>query len=253
MTSPAAQAAAPMLSFRSLVKKRGSFALGPVDVEFNVGVSALLGANGSGKTTFMQLAAGLIAPDSGSIEHSSRAENRTVSAAGFLPQDFSGPRRPRVRDYLRFIAWCRSGGGLRIRESDIDDALSAVDLADRADSRIGTLSGGMVKRLGIAQALLGDPGVIILDEPTVGLDPLQRQEIRILLQRLGEQKTVLVSTHLSEDVAATAKNVVALHGGHVVFSGSTRALAGDDAPGRPGAEAVERGLIALIEGRAAHA
>lgn len=252
MTRPAAQHAAPMLVSRSLVKRRGEFVLGPVDVEFNVGVTALLGANGAGKTTFMQLAAGLVRADGGSIECTAPPRG-AAGGVGYLPQDFAGPRRPRIRDYLRFVAWCRSGKGQQIREKDIDHALALVDLTERSTSRIGSLSGGMVKRLGIAQALLGDPAVIILDEPTVGLDPLQRREVRGLLQRLGEDRAVLLSTHLSEDVASTADHVVALHAGRVVFTGSTRGLAGESATGRPTAEAVERGLIALIEGRAARA
>ncbi|TQL01102.1 ATP-binding cassette domain-containing protein [Cellulomonas sp. SLBN-39] len=241
-----------MLVATSLVKKRGEFVLGPVDVELDVGVSALLGANGAGKTTLMQLAAGLLRADGGSIECTAPPRG-AAGGVGYLPQDFAGPRRPRVRDYLRFVAWCRSGKGQQIREKDIDHALALVDLTERSASRIGSLSGGMVKRLGIAQALLGDPAVIILDEPTVGLDPIQRREIRGLLQRLGEDRSVLLSTHLSEDVASTADHVVALHAGRVVFTGSTRGLAGGSATERPAAEAVERGLIALIEGRTAHA
>ena len=248
MNRPAARRTASSLASHALAKRRGGFVLGPVDVELHSGVGALLGANGAGKTTFMQLAAGLIAPDSGSVGAVTDG-SRDGGAVGYLPQDFDGPRRSRVRDYLRFVAWCRSGRGRRIGESDIDEALAQVDLVDRAEHRIGSLSGGMVKRLGIAQALLGDPAVIILDEPTVGLDALQRHEVRGLLRRLGEAKVVLVSTHLSEDVATTADQVVALHGGRVVFSGPTSGLAGAAPGARPTAEAVDDGLIALIGGR----
>lgn len=246
--SPAHPAAAPRALVLRDVRRSfgGGFTLGPVDLRFEPGVTALLGANGAGKTTLMRLAVGILAPDGGQVLLGGAAA-RGVDV-GYLPQDFSGPRNVRVKDYLRFIAWCRSRRGRRLDDRDVHAALASVNLADATNARIGALSGGMLRRVGIAQALLGRTGVLVLDEPTVGLDPLQRRELRSLLVDLGGTSTIVLSTHLSEDVAAVAERVAVLHEGSVVYSGAVSGLTAlGEGPGH-GGEAVEAGFLRAIGG-----
>jgi ABC-2 type transport system ATP-binding protein len=239
------------LSMREVVKSYGDFTLGPVTAEFGTGVTALLGANGAGKSTLIRLAVGLIPPDSGEVVTGSTPLRRKAGDVGYLPQDFSGPKSVRVSEYLTFIAWCRSGKAHKIGAVDVARALERVNLSEKAGARIGALSGGMVRRLGVAQALLGGTTMLLLDEPTVGLDPVQRRELRELLAHLGGDTTVVVSTHLSEDVAAIADTVCVLADGKVVFSGSA-----DDLCARAGrvevtGDNVESGFLSVILGEPA--
>lgn len=240
--------AASPLAFRDVTKALGAFTLGPVNVEFLPGVTALLGANGAGKTTLLRLAVGILAPDHGQVMVGGQTHRLVTGTVGYLPQDFSVPRNVRVCDYLRFIAWCRSSGRRRLGEADVCRALTRVDLVSKGDAKLGTLSGGMVRRVGIAQALIGDPGAIVLDEPTVGLDPLQRRELRDLLEELASETVVLVSTHLSEDVAAVASRVTVLACGAMAFDGSVEGLVSQGGGSGRSGDAVERGFLALLGG-----
>ena len=196
----------------------------------------------------MRLAVGILAPDEGSIIVAGESRELKLGVVGYLPQDFEGPKNVRVKDYLRFIAWCRSRRSHRIDDAEVDQALVDVELQSKADSKIGTLSGGMVRRLGVAQALIGARGFLVLDEPTVGLDPVQRRELRALLEELGARTTVILSTHLSEDVAAVATQVVVLHDGATVHEGSVESLVALSGTGERSGDAVERGFLAAIGG-----
>ena len=202
-----------------LVKSYRGFTLGPITATISQGVNALLGANGAGKTTLMRLVVGTVRASSGQVHLPGRG-----AAVGFLPQDFVGPPHATARDYLTYIAWCRSTRERRITAVHVDDALEAVGLQDRARSRIGALSGGMVRRLGIAQAMLGDAPVLVLDEPTVGLDPIQRHDLRELVSSLGQRTTIVISTHLAEDVTAVADQVLVLDEGVLRYTGSVAGL-----------------------------
>ncbi len=234
------------LCLRKVRKSQGSFVLGPLDLRYSTGITALLGANGAGKTTLMRIAVGILDPDSGEVGIGGYPVAHQGGLVGYLPQDFAAPKNVRVGDYLRFIAWCRSRRGRTLGEIDVRDALVNVELDAKRTSRIGTLSGGMVRRLGIAQALIGATGVIVLDEPTVGLDPVQRRELRALLERLGTDTTVLVSTHLSEDVAAVANHVTVLHEGAIVHDDSVESLIDLGGSAERSGDAVERGFLAAI-------
>lgn len=220
------------------------FTLGPVSATYGTGITALLGANGAGKSTLMRLVVGILRQDSGSVDVSGDDPRRRD--IGYLPQDFAGPKNVVVNDYLRYVAWARSSRRHRLTDRDVHEALERVQLVDRAASRIGALSGGMVRRLGVAQALLGGGGAIVLDEPTVGLDPLQRRELRELLRELAADTTILLSTHLSEDVAAVADQVHVLHEGSVEMTGSVRDLATLGAADAVTGDAVEQGFLAVI-------
>lgn len=205
-------------------------------------MTALLGANGAGKTTLLSLAAGLLQPSEGQV---SCAGGANPGRVGYLPQDFAGPRGVPVGRYLEYVAWCRSSRRAAITRRDVLEAASLVGLSDRLPDRIGTLSGGMVRRLGIAQALLGRSDVLLLDEPTVGLDPVQRRELRRLITELGQRRVVMLSTHLSEDVAAVADLAIVLDQGQIAFAGSVADLCQrGDSPAVSG-EGVESGFMAV--------
>lgn len=228
-----------------VVKSHGGFELGPLSAALPRGVTALLGPNGAGKSTLMRLVVGITAVDRGSIRDES---DRAPRGAGYLPQDFQGPRGVTARDYLRFVAWCRSTRSRRIGVREVDDALETVGLSSRARSRIGALSGGMVRRLGVAQALLGETDLLVLDEPTVGLDPVQRDELRSLVRLLGERAVVLLSTHHSDDVAAVADRVLVLNDGAKLFEGTVDELTRGAGYAARSSEAVEAGFLGLIRG-----
>lgn len=230
-----------------VVKSYRGFELGPVSADLPRGVTALLGPNGAGKSTLMRVVVGITPPDSGEVL---RAEvDGARVPVGYLPQDFHGPRGVTARDYLRFVAWCRSTRSRKLGVRDVDEALELVGLASRARSRIGALSGGMVRRLGVAQAVLGGADLLVLDEPTVGLDPLQRDDLRELVRSLGERAVVLLSTHLSDDVAAVADRVLVLDEGAKLFEGTVDELAGRSGAEQRSSEAVEGGFLQLVRGR----
>lgn len=228
------------LLLTGLVKRYGGFTLGPVSTAVPRGVTALLGANGAGKSTLMRLVVGTMRPSSGGVRLPAGG-----AAVGFLPQDFVGPAWASARDYLTYIAWCRSTRRSKITAAHVTEALEAVGLTDRADTKISALSGGMVRRLGVAQALLGDCPLLVLDEPTVGLDPIQRHELRDLVRRLGESRVVLMSTHLAEDVAAVADHVLVLDDGVLLYEGSVNGLCGSQ---DVTSEALETGFLNLVRG-----
>ena len=236
-----------MVVLEDLVVRRGRFELGPVDAHLGTGVTALLGANGAGKSTLMGAVVGVLAPSRGRVGlEQSGSPGR---APGYLPQDFDAPRRVRVVDYLQFAAWCRSTRRAPITDAEIGAALGAVGLQERAGWRFGALSGGMRRRVGVAQALIGSPDVVVLDEPTVGLDPVQRTDLRELIGALGRDRAVLVSTHLAEDVASVAERVMILAEGAVVFQGSVAELAERAGAATVSSEAVERGFLAVVRDR----
>lgn len=226
----------------------GSFELGPVDLTLPPGVTSLLGANGAGKTTLIRLVIGVLKPAEGTIRWRATAPPDRAGEPGYLPQDFSGPKNVRVRDYLRFVAWARSRRGHLVGDPEVEQALAAVGLQDRGRQKFGELSGGMVRRVGIAQALVGCNDLLVLDEPTVGLDPVQRRDLRELVRGLGADKTVILSTHLCEDVAAIADRVVVLDEGTIRHEGTVETLVAAGGQGERSGDSVERGFIAVLEG-----
>lgn len=160
----------------------------------------MVGPNGAGKSTLFDLIAGTLKPTSGSVALPDRR-------LGLLPQEFRLPPRPTCAQFLSYVGWLQ-GVAASDRQGAIESALDEVDLLGLAETPIRELSGGMVKRLGIAQALVHDPSVLILDEPTAGLDPVQRIAIREVVAGLGRRRIVCVSTHLVEDVQAVASRVL---------------------------------------------
>jgi ABC-2 type transport system ATP-binding protein len=224
-----------------------------IELRLGAGVHGLLGPNGAGKTTLIQALATVLRPQGGHLEllgtpvHRRRPPDlrRLRRRLGYLPQDFGYYPRFTVREFVTYLAWLKEMDGAAIRGA-VQRAIERVGLADRADARMRTLSGGMLRRAGIAQAIVNEPDLLLLDEPTVGLDPGQRMQLRTLLRELGRSVCVVVSTHLVEDVAAACTGVVLLDAGAVVFRGTPADLSDAAADDAAGDSAIERGYSALL-------
>lgn len=206
-------------------------ALVDVDLAFDRGVTGLLGPNGAGKTTLLRIVATSIAADSGEVRllgrdpHRSHADVTTVRRElGYLPQELGYPSDMTAFGFVEYVAVLKEWNDRERRSQEVRRVLEAVGLADQAPVRIRRLSGGQRRRVGLAQALLGDPKLVVLDEPTAGLDPAQRADLRRTLSALGHRSTVLLSTHQTEDVAALCERVVVLAGGTVRFDGAVTDL-----------------------------
>ncbi|WP_460068599.1 ABC transporter ATP-binding protein [Streptomyces sp. YKOK-I1] len=235
---------------------RKRMAVDGLDLSLGTGVHGLLGPNGAGKTTLIRTLATVLRPTEGDLEllgasaggpggtGELRALRRRI---GYLPQEFGYYKRFTVREFVEYMAWLKEVPGADIPAA-VQRAVERVGLADRADDRMKTLSGGMVRRVGIAQAIVNDPAILLLDEPTVGLDPTQRLRFRELLQELGTDTCVLVSTHLVEDVAAACTDVVLFAEGRLVFQGTPDDLAAAGGPEDVGDSPLERGYSALLQG-----
>jgi ABC-2 type transport system ATP-binding protein len=200
-----------------------------VSMSLPYGVHGLLGPNGAGKTTLFQTIAGAIRPTSGSVTVSgsangSQAGNRT----GYLPQRFDVMGALTVAAHVEYAAWV-NGVNEDQCATAARKALEAVNLTDMSTAKAKRLSGGQRQRLGIASATAHEPTVLLLDEPTVGLDPLQRTQLRQYMSTIANRCAVLVSTHLVEDLAQIADSVRVLLAGRIVFSGSVDGLASNGA------------------------
>ncbi|MFD8528126.1 ABC transporter ATP-binding protein [Streptosporangium canum] len=210
--------------------KGGVRALDGLDLDVPTGMYGLLGSNGAGKTTLMRILAGLLRPTSGTV----RVGGHDVTTAdgrlavqrtlGYLPQDLGVYPELTARQFLDYIALLKGLDSRPSRRRRIGELLETVALTPDADRRLKGFSGGMLRRVGIAQALLADPRLLVVDEPTTGLDPEERIRFRILLSRLAGDRTVLLSTHIVEDVAQTCRSLAVLAKGRLVFRGDVGEL-----------------------------
>jgi ABC-2 type transport system ATP-binding protein len=206
-------------------------ALDGVDLAIEPGITGLLGPNGAGKTTLLSILATVNEPDAGRVsvlgwdprEASERLQIRR--RLGYLPQELGYHRHFTVAGFLNYVAILKEITDRRHRAQEVARVLSAVGLEHRARTRIRALSGGMRQRLGIAQALLGQPELLILDEPTAGLDPEQRLRFRELLSGLPGNPVIVLSTHQADDIAAICPSVIVLLQGRVQFAGAPAELA----------------------------
>jgi len=196
-------------------------ALRSVTFSADTGITGILGPNGAGKTTLLNILATLVEPSSGSatIEGYDVCKQRREvrELIGFLPQDFGLYESLTAYEFLDYMCLLKN---IRDRKHCIQQSLEYAGLEKDAPRRIANFSGGMRQRLGIAQALLNMPPVLIVDEPTVGLDPAERNRFRQLLMRLAARHTILLSTHLVEDIALSASHVIILHEGRIRFNGT---------------------------------
>lgn len=191
------------------------------------GMIGVLGPNGAGKTTLLRMLSGILEPSSGTVflghVRLFRLRRYLARWIGYLPQDFGLPEDMTAREYLEYFALLYELPAER-RQERIEGLLKEVGLADRADEKIGGFSGGMKQRVAVARTLLRLPPVIIVDEPTVGLDPRERIRFRNLLSRLAEGRIVLFSTHVVEDVEVACERVIVFADGRIVFDGSPERL-----------------------------
>ena len=192
-----------------------------VSLQLTNGVYGLLGANGAGKTTFMRMLCGILKPTSGTVTFDGMdvSSEEYRAELGYLPQDFGYYPDFNGMDFLLYMASLK---GLTKTEAKRKSKklLELVSLSDVAKKKIATYSGGMKQRLGIAQALLNDPKIIILGEPTAGLDPKERVRFRNLIKELGTESIVLLSTHIVSDIEHIADTVLMMKAGQIVFNGS---------------------------------
>jgi len=215
------------------------------------GVHGLLGPNGAGKTTLVRALATVLRPVGGTLALLGQPVNGRVDlrklrqVIGYLPQEFGFYPRFTVREFVEYIAWLKEMPAPEVPGA-VQRAVERMGLADRADDRMKTLSGGMLRRAGIAQAIVNDPQILLLDEPTAGLDPEQRLQFRALLRELAADTCVLVSTHLVEDVVAACTDVMLMDAGRLVFRGAPADLeAAGSGPG-DGDSPAERGYAAIL-------
>jgi ABC-2 type transport system ATP-binding protein len=211
-----------------------------IDWDIHAGVTGLLGPNGAGKTTLLSVLVGLLHPSAGSI-----AMAGGDARFGFVPQRFSFASGMRLTDAIAYTAWI-NGVDRHERERAARAALAAVDLTDKAGDRVRTLSGGERQRAGIAAGLAHQPDVLVLDEPTVGLDAGQRWRVRDLIAEIGRTRPVILSTHLLEDVSYLCERVGVISSGRLVFDGTVADLEVPDGT-RARRSPIEAGYERLLE------
>ncbi len=206
----------------------GVHAIDGVDLSIAGGIHGLLGPNGAGKTTLMRILAGILRPSGGTVRvgdfdlTTDAGRVGVKRSLGYLPQELGLYPDLSGREFLDYMALLK--GLENGRKRRVEELLDVVGLRSDANRKLKAYSGGMKRRVGIAQALLNDPQLLIVDEPTVGLDPEERIRFRTLLAELAGDRTVLLSTHIVEDVAQTSRQISVLDAGRVRFRGATREL-----------------------------
>jgi ABC-2 type transport system ATP-binding protein len=216
-----------MLEIRNLSKSYGDVhALRNVSLDVPAGMFGLLGPNGAGKSSLMRTIATLQDPDSGSITFDgidvTKEKERVRRILGYLPQDFGVYPKVSARDMLDHFAALKGYVQRKERADVVEALLKQVNLWEVRSRKLGTFSGGMRQRFGIAQALLGNPRLVIVDEPTAGLDPEERNRFLNLLAAIGEQVVVILSTHIVEDVADLCQRMAIISKGEVLMTGDPR-------------------------------
>jgi ABC-2 type transport system ATP-binding protein len=203
-------------------------ALRGVDLEIGEGMFGLIGPNGAGKTTLMRIIAGLLRPTSGKVTvlgndvTTSRGKLAVKSVLGYLPQELGLYPDLTALEFLEYVVFLKGMTERAEREKQITETLDLVGLTGDARRKMRTFSGGMKRRVGIAQALLGSPQLLIVDEPTSSLDPEERVRLRNLLADMSARCTVILSTHIVEDVSQSCNDLAVINLGQVLFRGSPR-------------------------------
>jgi len=205
-------------------------ALRGIDLEIGNGMFGLVGPNGAGKTTLMRILAGLVRPTRGNVlvlgndVTTLKGKLAIKSNLGYLPQEFGLYPDLTTIEFMDYIAILKGITDRKIRHAQVLECLELVHLHDSMDRRLKTFSGGMKQRVGIGQALLGQPSLLIVDEPTAGLDPEERVYLRNLLADLAGSRTVILSTHIVEDVNQSCNDLAVIHKGKVIFRGMPKEL-----------------------------
>lgn len=207
---------------------KNKIAVDRISLTLSEGVHGLLGENGAGKTTLMRMLCGILTPDSGTVTFDGMdvSEEAYRAHLGYLPQDFGYYPEFSAADFLRYLAALKGIPKQKAKQK-ASELLALVSLSDVARKKIKTFSGGMKQRLGIAQALLNDPKLLILDEPTAGLDPGERVRFRSLIETLGKNSIVLLSTHIVSDIEHIADQVLIMRQGQLIYQGKWDETKGD--------------------------
>ena len=207
---------------------QNKIAVDRISLTLKKGVYGLLGANGTGKTTLMRMLCGILKPTGGTItlDGVDVSEEKYRAVLGYLPQDFGYYPEFTGMDFLLYMAALK---GLTKDQAKhkAKELLELVTLTDVANKKIKTYSGGMKQRLGIAQALLNDPEILILDEPTAGIDPKERVRFRNLIGELGKDSIVLLSTHIVSDIERVADEILMMKDGQLIYQGPWDEAKGD--------------------------
>jgi ABC-2 type transport system ATP-binding protein len=228
-------------------------AVAGADLQAGPGVFGLLGPNGAGKTSLLRMLATAVPPTSGRLrllgrdpgQYRPRQEIRR--RLGYLPQSLGYYPGFTVAEFVEYFALLKELPAARVPAA-VAAAIDRVELGGQARTRLRVLSGGMLRRAGIAQAIVNEPELLLLDEPTAGLDPEQRVAFRALLRDLGQRATVMVSTHLVEDVGAACAQVAIMDRGKIVFHGTPAALTARGTDHDLGDAPLERGYSAVLAG-----
>ncbi|NMM61797.1 ABC transporter ATP-binding protein [Clostridium sp. P21] len=215
-----------IIAFENVCKiyNKKFYALNNVNLKIGDGMFGLLGPNGAGKSTLMKSLITLIIPDKGSIMvngYDTRTHSLEVrDIVGYLPQDFSIYPNLTAFEFLDYMGQINNIGSKKTRNRKIEEVLNKVNLWEARNKKVGGFSGGMKRRLGIANAILKDPKILIVDEPTAGLDPEERVRFRMLLVELSKQKCVILSTHIVEDISSSCERIGLLNKGSIEYLGS---------------------------------
>lgn len=217
------------LQIEGLQKKyRKLQALKNINLHMETGLFGLLGPNGAGKSTLMKILSTILPFQEGKVTIYGfdlvKEGAKVRQLLGYLPQHFNAPTQFTGREFLHYVASMKGVTKHQERTLQVEKILAEVNLIQHANKKIKSYSGGMRRRLGIAQALLGNPKFIILDEPTAGLDPSERIRFRNLIEKMSKDRSIFLSTHIS-DIESSCENTAVIHHGEVLFQGSTEALA----------------------------
>lgn len=208
--------------------KGGAQVLENINLEIGVGLFGLLGANGAGKSTLMRIICTLLEPSQGRVTVGGydvvQNRNDVRKILGYVPQDFGAWESQTVEHVLEILASLSGLTKKGERKQKIEEILDTVGLSEVAGRKVKKLSGGMLRRLGVAQALIHDPKVLIMDEPTVGLDPEERLRFRQMMSTLGKDRVILLSTHIVADLGSTCSKLALIHSGRLEFNGSPTEL-----------------------------
>ena len=218
------------IKIQGLSKSYGKIqVLKDIDLQIETGLFGLLGPNGAGKTTLMKVLSTILPWKDGEVtiyDYDLLKEGEKVrELLGYLPQHFHAPGQFTGREFLHYVGSMKGLLNKKERMNQIEKLLEEVNLQPHADKKVKSYSGGMKRRLGIAQALLGNPKLIILDEPTAGLDPSERIRFRNVIEKLSKHYTIILSTHIISDIESSCEKLAVLNNGEVLFQGTTESLA----------------------------
>jgi ABC-type multidrug transport system ATPase subunit len=228
-----------------------TMAVAGADLQAGPGVFGLLGPNGAGKTSLLRMMATAVPPTSGRLRLLGRDPGRygprqeIRRRLGYLPQNLGYYPSFTVVEFVEYFALLKEMPAARVPRA-VASAIEQLDLGDKAWAKLRTLSGGMLRRVGIAQAIVNEPDLLLLDEPTAGLDPEQRVAFRSLLRDFGQRASVVVSTHLVEDVGAACTEVALMNQGKIVFRGTPDELTARGEGHGVGDAPLERGYSAVL-------